>query len=148
MRTWLQTTASSQLLGRLAASGEPISHATLDALPAGHDECYVRALLVRTNVLPPRQESLDRISPWLDRLLAERPPRHVQLLQPYVQWELLRKARRRSARARSVDCHALKIGQTCSPNFPTHHLQADLRTGPKGFAREAVRMVKWHCDQP
>ncbi|MGQ5593978.1 hypothetical protein ACUJ8K_12025 [Streptomyces sp. ESS7.8] len=109
MLTWLQTTTSSQLLGRLAASGEPISHATLDALPAGHDECYVRALLVRTNVLPPRQESLDRISPWLDRLLAERPTRHAQLLQPYVQWELLRKLRRRSARGRSVDGHALKI---------------------------------------
>lgn len=107
--TWLQRTSCSQLLGRLAASSEPISHATLDALPASHDESYVRSLLVRTNVLPPRQESLDRVTPWLNRLLDERPTRHAQLLQPYVQWELLRKARRRGARGRSVDETGLKI---------------------------------------
>ncbi len=106
---WLQKTSCSQLLGHLAASGEPISHATLDALPAGHDESYVRALLVRTNVLPPRQESLDRITPWLDRLLAERSTRHAQLLRPYVQWELLRRARRQGARGRSVAGSGLKI---------------------------------------
>ncbi|MBA4864020.1 hypothetical protein H1V43_22205 [Streptomyces sp. PSKA54] len=106
---WLQKTSCSRFLGHLAASGEPISHATLDALPAGHDESYVRALLVRTNVLPPRQESLDRITPWLDRLLAERPARHARLLQPYVQWELLRRARRQGARGHFVDGSGLKI---------------------------------------
>jgi hypothetical protein len=101
--TWLQSSSSAQLLARLAASGQHVTHDMLDELPAGHDECYVRALLVRTGILTPRQEALERITPWLDRVLTGRPSTHARIVQPYVHWVLLRKARRRAAQGRPID---------------------------------------------
>lgn len=100
MLTWLQTSSSARLLGRLAATGRTLTHAVLDELLPSHDECYVRALLVSTGVLPGREENLERIIPWLERLLTGRPSAHARFVQPYVQWVLLRKARRRLARGR------------------------------------------------
>ncbi|MFI5664836.1 hypothetical protein [Streptomyces sp. NPDC051684] len=101
--TWLRGSTSARLLGRLAAAGRPVTHALLDELPPSHDECYVRALLVRTGILPAREEGLERILPWLERLLTAGPAAHARLVQPYVHWVVLRKARRRRARGQAVE---------------------------------------------
>ncbi|MEU9988309.1 hypothetical protein AB0E10_16235 [Streptomyces sp. NPDC048045] len=99
---WLQSSTSARLLADLAATGQHLSHDLLDTLPAGHDECYVRALLVHTAVLEPRQEGLERIAPWLERILADRPAAHARLVYPYAHWVLLRQARTRAAKGRSA----------------------------------------------
>ena len=57
---------------------------------------YVRDILVSAGVLPGRDEHLDRITPWLDQLLATRPPGHARLIQPYAHWFLLQRARRKN----------------------------------------------------
>ncbi|MDX3523292.1 hypothetical protein [Streptomyces scabiei] len=95
---WLQSSTSARLLAVLAAAGKHVTHDLLDTLPAGHDECYVRALLVHNAVLEPREEGLERILPWLERILADRPPAHTRLIHPYTHWVLLRQARHRASK--------------------------------------------------
>ncbi|MHA5054183.1 hypothetical protein [Streptomyces sp. SD15] len=96
--SWLQNSTSARLLAELAAAGKHLTHDLLDTLPAGHDECYVRALLVHTAVLEPREEGLERIAPWLERILVDRPAAHARLVYPYTHWVLLRQARTRAAK--------------------------------------------------
>ncbi|MFE7834930.1 hypothetical protein ACFU53_02305 [Streptomyces sp. NPDC057474] len=96
--SWLQSSTSARLLAELAAAGKHVTHALLDTLPAGHDECYVRALLVHTAVLDPREEGLERITPWLERILCDRPAAHARLVHPYTHWVLLRQARHRASK--------------------------------------------------
>ncbi|WP_405814341.1 hypothetical protein OG241_07035 [Streptomyces sp. NBC_01390] len=96
--SWLQSSTSARLLAELAAAGKHLTHDLLDTLPAGHDECYVRALLVHTAVLEPREEGLERIAPWLERILVDRPAAHARLVHPYTHWVLLRQARTRAAK--------------------------------------------------
>lgn len=100
--SWLQGSTSARLLAELAATGKHLTHGLLDTLPAGHDECYVRALLVHTAVLEPREEGLERIAPWLERILTGRPAAHVHLVHPYAHWVLLRQARTRAAKGRTT----------------------------------------------
>jgi len=91
--SWLQSSISARLLAELAAAGKRVTHDLLDTLPAGRDECYVRALLAHTAVLEPREEGLERIPPWLERILVDRPPAHARLVHPCTYWVLLRAKR-------------------------------------------------------
>jgi hypothetical protein len=50
---------------------------------------------VRAGVLPSRDEHLERITPWLDQLLATRPRGHARVTQPYAHWFPLQRARRK-----------------------------------------------------
>jgi hypothetical protein len=60
---------------------------------------YLRGVLVRTGVLAERNEHLERIGPWADRLLADQ-PQHAHLIRPFTHWYLLPRARRRARRRR------------------------------------------------
>lgn len=93
---WLAYSPSARLLVQLANDQRPISHALLDELPTGHAERYVRHLLIAADVLPPRNDDLERISVWLETLLSDRPLHHAQLLRPFTTWVLLRRARRQA----------------------------------------------------
>jgi len=97
---WLQRSPNAQLLGELAAAGQPLSHDLLDELPPSRYEHYVRQALVHTGVLPERHEELERIATWLDQLLADRPAEHARLIRPFVHWFLLKRARRRATQRR------------------------------------------------
>lgn len=96
---WLQG-RGARLLATLAISGKPITHQTLDELPQGHNERYVRTLLVNAGVLPRRHEDLERIVPWLEQVLSVHPARHGHLVRQFTHWVLLRRARRRADHAR------------------------------------------------
>jgi hypothetical protein len=50
-------------------------------------------------VLPPRDEYLDRITPWLREQLRPRAAHHTHLVRPYAEWDVLHRARR-AARTR------------------------------------------------
>jgi hypothetical protein len=51
-------------------------------------------------LLPARNDDLERIPPWVDTLLADRPDHHVRLIRPFAHWFVLRRARRSAARRR------------------------------------------------
>lgn len=55
----------------------------------------MRDLLVQAGVLPPRDEYLERIEPWLGEVLAGRPAHHAALVRPYATWHVLRRSRGR-----------------------------------------------------
>ncbi|WP_432986986.1 hypothetical protein [Dactylosporangium sp. CA-233914] len=82
--------------GRTAA--EPITHDTLDRQPQTQPLHYIREVLVTSGVLPARDEHLERLRPWLDRVLADKPSHHIRTVKPFAQWFVLRRARRSAAR--------------------------------------------------
>ncbi|MHB6911250.1 hypothetical protein [Streptomyces sp. DB-54] len=94
---WLQHSPTAARLGRLAATGEQLTHQQLDELPPSRCVHLVRHTLVHTGALPERNEDLERVPPWLDDLLTQH-PQHARLLQPYLHWFLLRRARPRAIR--------------------------------------------------
>lgn len=114
---WLGKSAAAELLMHLAGTGQTITHYALDQLPPGRHVNYIREILVRTAILTPRNEYLDRIEPWLDRHLANYPTDHAQLVRSYAIWYLLHRARRAkqplsnpgAARIRRQVCVALEF---------------------------------------
>lgn len=91
---WFGKSTAADLLAGMARTGQTISHDALDALPPGRDVNYIREILVRTEVLPPRNEYLERIEPWLDRHLMSYPAEHGRLVRNYAVWYLLHRVRR------------------------------------------------------
>ncbi len=91
---WLGKSAAAELLTNLASTGTTITHDALDQLRPGRHVNYVREILVRTEILPPRNEYLERIEPWLDRYLANHATEPAQLVRSYAIWYLLHRARR------------------------------------------------------
>ena len=96
--SWLGTSRSARLLGRLARTGDPITHDLLDGLPQTQALHYVREVLVNSGALPARNEHLERLAPWLEHLLHDKPAHHARLVRPFTHWFVLRRARRSAAR--------------------------------------------------
>jgi hypothetical protein len=94
---WRGKSRAAQLLRNLAGLGQPLTHELLDTMPADQGLNYLRQLLVHTGVLPTRIEQLDRLTPWLDQELADRPAAHVRLIRPFAIWDRLHRARRAAA---------------------------------------------------
>ncbi|RXS66147.1 hypothetical protein EST92_29040 [Streptomyces sp. TM32] len=55
---------------------------------------------MNTGVLGARAEDLDSVEPWVEHLLAGKPPHIAALVRPYVSWSVLRRVRSRAARTR------------------------------------------------
>jgi hypothetical protein len=92
---WLGRSAAATMLSDLAARGESITHETLDAVSPSPHADYIREILIRTAILEPRNEYLDRLVLWADKYLADVSGEHARVLRAYAQWHLLHKARRR-----------------------------------------------------
>lgn len=97
---WISYSPNARLLARLAAKGRPLSHELLDELPPGHNQRYIRQVLVHTGVLVERHEDLEGLPSWLEHHLADRPTEHATLVRPFLHWFLLRRARNRAAARR------------------------------------------------
>jgi hypothetical protein len=95
---WLGKSRSAQLLGSLARTRDPITHDLLDELPQSQALRYVRDMLVSSGVLPARNEHLERLAPWLEHLLHDKPAHHARLIRPFAHWFVLRRARRAATR--------------------------------------------------
>jgi hypothetical protein len=94
---WLNKACIAELLRELGAGQRVLSHAGLDELPAGKPIEHMRAILVATGTLPPRDEHLARLERWVARSLAEcDDPGQRQLLHHYAVWHLLRRLRQRN----------------------------------------------------
>lgn len=86
-------------LADLVGTGQPLSHADVDALPSGPAvERFLRALLVITKVLPDRDDHLERVTVWIDHAMVGRPTHHTKILRPYALWDVMARARRRQSR--------------------------------------------------
>lgn len=91
---WLNGT-SGGILAALVSTGQPLTHATIDALPNGSAVRYLRDLLITTAVLPERDDYIERVAAWIDRVLVDRPTHHITVLRPYAWWDVMTRARRR-----------------------------------------------------
>jgi hypothetical protein len=91
---WLGKSPAATMLSDLAARGKPITHETLDDQSPSPAADYIREILVRTAVLEPRNEYLERVTLWVDQYLADVAGEQAQVLRAYAQWYLLHKARR------------------------------------------------------
>ncbi|MEU5032587.1 hypothetical protein AB0G48_00310 [Streptomyces rubiginosohelvolus] len=91
--SWLDRSKVPSMLVELAATGEPITHERLDALPVTHATHYARELLVTAGVLPLRDEYLERQPVWVERLLDAAPEQHRKIAAPFAHWFLLRRLR-------------------------------------------------------
>lgn len=98
---WMSRCPLARLLVELAHHPDRISHEYLDQSVHRQAVHYLRGILVRTGVLAGRDEHLERIAPWVDRLLTEQ-PQHARYLRPFVHWYLLPRARRRARRRPST----------------------------------------------
>jgi hypothetical protein len=104
--TWLDRSSGAAMLAELAQKQTRITHADLDAYPASKFGHHLRRALVNAGALPDRDEPLERIDSWLDGILRDRPAEHVQLVRPFAQWVVLRRARQRSRRKPTTEAAA------------------------------------------
>ncbi|MDQ1367141.1 MAG: hypothetical protein QOE57_3183 [Acidimicrobiaceae bacterium] len=89
---------AATLLRQLAASPDQVSHDLLDTLPQDLTLHRLRRSLMHVGVLEQRVDYLDRISPWLESVLADQSPVTAHLVRTYAHWSVLRRARHRSRR--------------------------------------------------
>jgi len=98
---WLRRSAMTrEILRDVARDRIPCSHATLDA--AGTDRAveYLRCMLVRYGVLPPRDRRLADFQRWAAAKLGSvGDPGHRQLLERFLRWRLLHHLRSSSSTA-------------------------------------------------
>ncbi len=97
---WIRESPNAKLLARLVADGRPLSHRLLDELPPTRGLHYIRQVMVQTGVLPQRHEDLERVPSWLEHHLADKPIQHANLVHPFLNWFLLRRARNRASARR------------------------------------------------
>ena len=98
---WLRRSViSAQILQDLAHGRLPCSHAALDAAGADRAVEYLRCLLVRYGVLPPRDRRLADFQRWAAaKLDGIGNAGHRQLLERFLRWYLLRHLRSGSTTA-------------------------------------------------
>ncbi|MGI8873833.1 MAG: hypothetical protein ACR2KP_05805 [Egibacteraceae bacterium] len=94
--SWLSRSAAVAVLGELAAGVRPLTHASLDELPASKTLSHLRAVLVATDALPARDENLAQLETWTTDVVALADPDVRQVLHRYAVWHVLRRLRQRT----------------------------------------------------
>ncbi len=95
---WLDKSGAPTILRDLQAGARPLSHETLDELPAGKTVEHLRSVLVAIGTLPHRDEHMVRLEHWTTGVLAQRSdPDERQLLHRYAHWHVVRRLRGRVA---------------------------------------------------
>ena len=97
---WLTKPTTGALLSSLALIDEPLSHRTLDQCPPTWGRHHLREMLIDAQLLPGREEPIERLETWITETAAALPAEQSALIGPYGHWALLRRARRRSRRRR------------------------------------------------
>lgn len=107
---WLNKTAIANILREFGTGQRALSHAALDESPASKPVEHLRAILVATGALPPRDEHLARLERWIERTLAEHgDPEQRQLLHRYAIWHLLRRLRQRTNTTHATHAQAVTV---------------------------------------
>lgn len=94
---WLRRGSVSRVLAAFGSGELAIAHESLDELPASKVTEHLRAVLVATGALVPRDEQMVRLERWVTTVIAGRTePGEQELLRRYGIWHLLRRLRRRN----------------------------------------------------
>lgn len=94
---WLRKEPVGTTLRAMAAGDLPISHSTLDALPLSPRVRYLRHMLISAGTLPAIDVLLNDLEKHATAFIASLPREHGAVTGQYFRWQLLRKARQRSA---------------------------------------------------
>jgi len=157
---WLRQGAAAPLLTALAQGLIPLSHAGLDAQPAGRAVDYLRALLVAHGALPGRDEPLARLERRITATLAGiDDAEDRRILTEYATWRVLHHVRYRASRrpvARTATRNAVLSMEAAvallswlgAHGIPLAQLQQAavdqwLLTGPPHLAHHAADFLTW-----
>ena len=88
-----------EILRQMACGELDISHDTFRALPSDRAHDYLRSLLVAVGILSPIDIRIERMSPWLDDIVAELPAENAALIRRFAHWHVLRQMRKAAHKA-------------------------------------------------
>jgi hypothetical protein len=107
---WLSRPAVRTLLAESSRDHHPITHETLDALPAGKTLDHLRSVLVATGALPDRDERLVKLERWIARTIdIQADPADRRVLHGYAVWHHLRRLRHRLGGMHATHLQALNV---------------------------------------
>jgi hypothetical protein len=88
---WFTRSAGPAILRAMALGQVEISHATFAAMPTNRTNTYLRDFLAAVGVLPHYDAELERVTPWLNDILATLPKDHADTVARFARWHLLRR---------------------------------------------------------
>jgi hypothetical protein len=93
---WLTKSTAPRILREIKDGDKPLTHATLDELPAGKTVEHLRSVLVAIGTLPQRDEQMARLERWITATIATREdPDERSVLHRYATWHVARRLRAR-----------------------------------------------------
>lgn len=92
---WLRYSHSAKVFNQRLGSGAKLTHAALDDMLPAKPVHYIREVLVAADVLPTRDEHLERINAWLTVRLNSVEPPLAAVIRPYATWFLIHRTRRK-----------------------------------------------------
>lgn len=157
---WLNKDTAAAILAELAAGTRALTHDVLDELPDGKPLRHLRAMLVATAALPPRDEHLSRLEQWISATIAECDTTEQRaLLHRYAVWHLLHRLRRRNngrhathGQTASIQQHVraaitvldwLTSQQLELATASQGDLEAWLASGQASHRNEAGHFIRW-----
>jgi hypothetical protein len=157
---WLDRSTAPAILRDLRTGNHPLTHQTLDELPAGKPLEHLRAVLVAVGTLPVRDEQMLRLERWATRVTARRAdPEERELLHRYALWHVLHRLRRRLAAGQATHEQTvaaqrnIRAASALLDWLATQHLtlatagQGDLETwlttAQPTHRRDAGNFVRW-----
>jgi hypothetical protein len=90
---WFDRSTGPATLAAMARGEVEISHAAFEAMPVNKTNTYLRDLLAAVGVLPPFHAELERVTPWLNDILAALPAEQADILTRFTRWHLIRRLR-------------------------------------------------------
>ncbi len=94
------------LLARMARGEIAIAHETFRDLPQDRAHDWLRDLLAATGVLEPWEPRIERMTPWLNAVLAPLPADHADVVRRFAHWHVIRNMRHAAAQGRLTQCVA------------------------------------------
>lgn len=93
---WLNNPGVRDTLRAVALVRPTLTHEALDAMPTSGTLTHIRSMLAAAGALPPRDERLAALEPWIRKTIGERTTIQDQrVLHAYAVWHHLRRLRRR-----------------------------------------------------
>ncbi|MEF9908144.1 site-specific integrase [Streptomyces sp. P9-A2] len=117
---WLSGSKVSILLQQIGRDERPVTHETLDELPASKVLAHLRSVMVATGALPARDERLVALEGWITAAVhARADPTERRILHGYASWHHLRRLRRRLGNEHTTHLQALNVRchVTAAANF-------------------------------
>jgi hypothetical protein len=112
----------------------------LDDLPQTQALRYVRDMLVSPGVLPERNEHLERLAPWLEHLLHDKPAHWLAYFTRLIAGAYAVFADRAAA-ARTPGTKQERIREHILRHAPATFRLADIRTAVPGISDQTIRLV-------